>query len=202
MEEGPEILHLDRHVVVVSKRAGLMVEPDRLGYPNLQELLEEELQSNLWVVHRLDRPTSGVLVMARNRFACTGLMRQFEERTVQKRYTFKTTLELPTNPWIWVNHLEKQPEHFRSVVVDGKQGKRAVLRGERIDAFTALVEPQTGRYHQIRIQASHRGYPILGDTFYGGEPWEQPGIALHSFFLAFQHPKTGERLSYDMPAPF
>jgi len=202
MEEGPEILHLDRHVVVVSKRAGLMVEPDRLGHPNVQELLEEELQCNLWVVHRLDRPTSGVLVLAKNKFACTGLMRQFEERTIHKRYTFKTTAELPEGPWTWVDQLEKQPEHFRSVVVDAPHGKRAELRGERIESFKAVVEPQTGRYHQIRIQASHRGYPILGDTFYGGSPWEREGIALHSGYLAFQHPKTGETLEFEVPAPF
>ncbi|NDD46926.1 MAG: hypothetical protein EBZ31_01030 [Flavobacteriia bacterium] len=86
--------------------------------------------------------------------------------------------------------------------MDAPHGKRAELRGERIDAFKAVVEPQTGRYHQIRIQASHRGYPILGDTFYGGSPWEQEGIALHSGFLAFQHPKTGETLEFEVPAPF
>lgn len=202
MEEGPEILHLDRHVVVVSKRAGLMVEPDRLGHRNVQELLEEELQCHLWVVHRLDRPTSGLLVLARNKFACTGMMRQFEERTVQKRYTFKTHVELPESPWNWVDQLEKQPEHFRSVVVEAPAGKRAELTGQRIDLHRAEVEPQTGRYHQIRIQASHRGFPILGDTFYGGSPWEREGIALHSGYLAFHHPKTGETLSFDVPAPF
>ncbi len=202
MEEGPEILHLDRHVVVVAKRAGLMVEPDRLGHPNVQELLEEELQCSLWVVHRLDRPTSGLLVLAKNKFACTGLMRQFEERTVKKRYTFKTTVELPADPWNWVDQLEKQPEHFRSVVVEAPAGKRAALSGHRLDAFRAAVEPQTGRYHQIRIQASHRGFPILGDTFYGGQAWDAPGIALHSGHLAFQHPKTGELHAFEVPAPF
>ncbi|MFM1884046.1 MAG: hypothetical protein RL168_230, partial [Bacteroidota bacterium] len=72
----------------------------------------------------------------------------------------------------------------------------------RLDGYRAEVEPFTGRYHQIRIQASHRGFPILGDTFYGGAAWDAPGIALHSGYLAFKHPKTGEEHAFTVPASF
>ncbi|CAI8300542.1 MAG: Ribosomal large subunit pseudouridine synthase A [Owenweeksia sp. TMED14] len=192
-----EVLYLDGDIAVVSKPAMLMVEPDKLGHPNLQDWGEYQWGGKTWAVHRLDRPTSGLLVIARKKYACTHLMKQFESRKVKKRYQFKTHKELPTGSWNWEDYLKKDNLKFKSLVVNDGEGQRASLRGVRIDDYSAEVELFTGRYHQIRAQASFRGYPILGDVFYGGDPWDQPGVALHASHLSFLHPKTNEEMSFD-----
>ncbi|MDG1880716.1 MAG: RluA family pseudouridine synthase [Schleiferiaceae bacterium] len=194
---GPEVLYLDASIAVVSKPAMLMVEPDRFGNPNLQDWAEKEFGGITWAVHRLDRPTSGLVVLARKKYSCTHLMRQFEMRTVKKRYKLKSHIELPEGTWNWEDFLKKDHLNFKSIIVSKDEGKRASLRGERIDSNSAEVELFTGRYHQIRAQASHRGYPILGDVFYGGNAWDNEGVALHASHLSFHHPKTNEELIFD-----
>ncbi len=193
----PEVLYLDAAIAVVSKPAMLMVEPDKFGNPNLQDWAENEFGGITWAVHRLDRPTSGLVVLARKKYSCTHLMRQFESRTVKKRYKLKSHAELPEGTWNWEDFLKKDHLNFKSIIVSKDEGKRASLRGVRMDNNSAEVELFTGRYHQIRAQASHRGYPILGDVFYGGNAWDNEGVALHASHLAFHHPKTNEELIFD-----
>ncbi|NQW26090.1 MAG: RluA family pseudouridine synthase [Cryomorphaceae bacterium] len=197
MEQAPEGLYVDGWIGVVVKPAGLMVEPDKLGHPNLQEWAENEWGGQTWAVHRLDRPTSGLIVLARKKTACSRLMQQFEKRLIKKRYVFKTHVALSESEWFWEDYLEKRPAEFRSVVVDQPKGQRASLRGQRSSAHGGEMELFTGRYHQIRAQAAHRGLPILGDTFYGGVPWEERGIALHASHLTFQHPQSQEECVFD-----
>ena len=115
----------------------------------------------------------------------------------KKRYKLKSHIELPEGTWNWEDFLKKDHLNFKSIIVSKDEGKRASLRGERIDSNSAEVELFTGRYHQIRAQASHRGYPILGDVFYGGNAWDNEGVALHASHLSFHHPKTNEELSFD-----
>jgi 23S rRNA pseudouridine1911/1915/1917 synthase len=93
--------------------------------------------------------------------------------------------------------LKKDSINFKSVIVPDNEGKRAFLNGNRIDKNIGEVEPQTGRYHQIRIQSSNRGYPILGDVHYGGKEWENKGIALHASFLSFRHPRNEEIMNFE-----
>ncbi|MDG1252615.1 MAG: RluA family pseudouridine synthase [Schleiferiaceae bacterium] len=196
MEKEPQVLYLDGWIAVIVKPAGLMVEPDRLGHPNVQDWGEEQWGGKTWAVHRLDRPTSGLLVVARKKTSCSRLMEQFEKRQIGKRYVLKTSGVLPGGEWFWEDQLEKRSVEFRSVVVEAPLGQRASMRGLSQSETEAEVELFTGRYHQIRAQASHRNLPILGDEFYGGEAWPGEGIALHACYLRFNHPQTGEMMEY------
>ncbi len=196
MEIEPEVLYVDGWIAVIVKPAGLMVEPDKQGHPNVQDWAEHQWGGQTWAVHRLDRPTSGLLVLARKKTGCTRLMQQFEKRLVGKRYVFRTEATLPEGEWFWEDQLEKRPAEFRSVVVEAPAGQRASLRGQRVNDQEAEVELFTGRYHQIRAQAAHRKMPVLGDVFYGGKAWLQEGIALHASFLRFMHPQSQEVMEY------
>ena len=193
----PKVLFLDDLIGVVVKPTMLMVEPDRLGNPNLQDWAENEWGGKSWAVHRLDRPTSGLVVLARKKKSCTHLMQQFEMRVVRKKYRFKTHVPLNEKSWNWEDYLKKDPINFKSVIVSANEGKRAFLSGNRIGENIGEVEPKTGRYHQIRIQSSKRGYPILGDVHYGGKEWENKGIALHASFLSFRHPRNEEIMNFE-----
>ena len=95
MEKEPEVLYVDGWIAVIVKPAGLMVEPDKHGHPNVQDWAEHQWGGRTWAVHRLDRPTSGLLVIARKKTACTRLMQQFEKRLIGKRYVFRTEAVLP-----------------------------------------------------------------------------------------------------------
>lgn len=196
MEKEPQVLYVDGWIAVIVKPAGLMVEPDRLGHPNVQDWGETQWGGRTWAVHRLDRPTSGILVVARKKTACTRLMEQFEKRQIGKRYVLRSSADLPSGEWFWEDHLEKRPAEFRSIVVEPPAGQRASMRGQSHSNTEAEVEIFTGRYHQIRAQAAHRNMAILGDEFYGGVAWDQEGIALHACYLRFQHPQTGELMEY------
>lgn len=196
MEKEPEVLYVDGWIAVIVKPAGLMVEPDKHGHPNVQDWAEHQWGGTTWAVHRLDRPTSGLLVIARKKTACTRLMQQFEKRQIGKRYVFRTEEVLPEGEWYWEDQLEKRPAEFRSVVVEAPAGQRASLRGHRQSEREAEVELFTGRYHQIRAQAAHRNVPVFGDVFYGGSPWMEAGIALHASYLRFTHPQSQEVLEF------
>ena len=118
MEKEPEVLYVDGWIALIVKPAGLMVEPDKHGHPNVQDWAKHQWGGTTWAVHRLDRPTSGLLVIARKKTACTRLMQQFEKRLIGKRYVFRTEAALPEGEWYWEDQLEKRPAEFRSVVVD------------------------------------------------------------------------------------
>lgn len=201
------LLHLDPHILVLNKPAGLPVLPDgwEPDAPYLLKMLEAEY-GRLWVVHRLDKVTSGVMVFARTAEAHRALNMQFERHAAQKIYH-----AIVNGAPVWEGHTAGHPlranvGHSHRTVVDMKRGKRAethfrVLRREQA---WALVEasPQTGRTHQIRVHLSALGYPILGDVLYGAP--STPLIArpaLHALSLTFTHPASGEQVAFTAPYP-
>jgi 23S rRNA pseudouridine1911/1915/1917 synthase len=205
----------DEHVLVVDKPADLVVHPAR-GHQTgtlvnaLLDLVEEGLDAERpGIVHRLDKGTSGLLVVARTRQAQSNLQAQFEQHSVDRRYLalvwgiprdLSGTIDAPL-----ARHAK---DRMRFAVSDN--GRRAVTHWKRLAVGKAisLVECrlETGRTHQVRVHLHHLGHGVVGDPLY--RPRGTPGSAplvdhqlLHAFRLGFDHPATGERVTFETPPP-
>jgi tRNA pseudouridine32 synthase / 23S rRNA pseudouridine746 synthase len=227
MELSAEIsmLYVDESLLVINKPAGISTLPD--GYhpslPHIKSLLEQQY-GRLWIVHRLDKETSGVLLLARSAQAHRSLNTQFEQRLVNKAYHAlvsgvpewqEQTVNLPLRP---------NGDRQHRTVVDLASGKPADSRFKVLQRFAhhCLLEaiPETGRTHQIRAHLSAIGLYIIGDHLYKkpsgppaehGNPRTQPdpgprldilqGMALHAISLEFSHPLTAERMKFTAPYP-
>jgi 23S rRNA pseudouridine1911/1915/1917 synthase len=169
----------------------------------------------LGVPHRLDRPVSGVLVFARHSRAAKRLARQFEHRTIKKLYWACVQGTVQPEPGTWRDFVLKIPNVPQAQVVaeDHPEGRDAVLHyrtlGQTTHGSWLEIELETGRYHQIRVQAATRGHIVLGDEMYGsripfGEQHEDRrlrAISLHARQLSFLHPMTKEPVTVVAPPP-
>jgi RluA family pseudouridine synthase len=201
-----KLLYTDDSLLVIDKPAGLPVLPDgwEPDAPFLVRQLEEEF-GKIWVVHRLDKITSGAMVFARTAEAHRSLSIQFEKHEAKKIYHAITVGAPP-----WATHTAKHKlrvnvgHKHRSMVEDGPEGKPSLTKFTVLERRTGygLVEaaPLTGRTHQVRVHASALGYPLLADTLYGAPPTDliaRP--ALHALSLSFTHPDTGKRVIFEAP---
>jgi RluA family pseudouridine synthase len=215
-----EIIYKDEHILVINKPAGLSVLPEgwEPDAPYLVKSLEEEYEK-IWVVHRLDKFTSGVLVFALNAGAHRALNIQFEKHETEKVYRAITVGAPPWKERITKFPLRVNVGHKHRTMVDNKKGVRAETKFKVLNwnsSITdelfladdaegmALVEarPMTGRTHQIRVHAYALGYPLLGDTLYSSPETDiiaRP--ALHAYSLSFNHPVSNERVSFTAPYP-
>jgi len=202
-----QTLYKDEHIIVINKPAGLPVLPDgwEKDAPYLVKMLEEE-HGKVFIVHRLDKTTSGVMVFARTAEAHRALNIQFEDREAEKVYHAIVEGE-PT----WNEKITKFPlladvgKKHRTVVNDQK-GKPSATRFRVLKRYQvgALVEakPMTGRTHQIRVHASASGHPLLGDILYGASETDlihRP--ALHAHSLTITHPEKKEQLTFKADRP-
>lgn len=205
-----EILHLDDDLLVVRKPSGLLAQPDRTGDPDVLSWSKEFLRGRfdqadpfLGLVHRLDRPTSGIMVLARTSEAARELSRQFRERTIAKQYLALVEGAL-RRIGEWTDYIAKPKQQPKLVPPDHPEGKRARLQWQalaRSDGHTLLqIQLQTGRPHQIRLQAADRGHPVVGDTRYGAST-ALDGILLHHAVLRFDHPTEGRRVTFTAAPP-
>jgi len=207
------VLYLDNHLLVINKPSGLRSQGDRSGAPTVlslgKALIKERFNKPgnvyLGLVHRLDAPVSGVMVLARTSKAAARLMQQFRERTVEKVYLALVEGELEGSG-TWEDFIAPARDHMRLVPEDHPWGKRAVLHWEALMMRNGLtlmrLVPETGRKHQIRVQLAFRGYPILGDRRYRARRWLAPGqMALHAWKLALTHPTRHERMQWTAPVP-
>ncbi len=202
-----DILHSDEAILVLNKPAGLPVLPDgwEADAPYLVKLLEAEF-GKVWIVHRLDKVTSGVLVFARTAEAHRHLSLQFEQHQAHKTY-HALAEGAPSWDETTANHpLRGNVGHRHRTIVDRRKGKPSRTRFRIIGRFLGHVlfeaEPVTGRTHQIRAHAAALGYPLLGDLLYGAarsDLIERP--ALHAYSLSFLHPSSGLPTSFDAPYP-
>ncbi len=215
----PVVLHLDASMIVVDKPAGLLSVPGRLPQHHDSALLRLQAEYGpLWVVHRLDMDTSGVMVFARNRDAAAALGRQFERRSVHKEYEALVWGEPPSGTGLIDLPLRIDWPHRPRQIIDPVQGKPSLTRYERVRHPPEFVGgdwnhcrlrllPLTGRSHQLRMHLSAIGHPIVGDRFYGhpqeakdAQAW--PRLMLHARQLRLQHPVQHTPMNLGAPVPF
>lgn len=202
-----EVIYEDNHLIAVNKRSGDIVQGDKTGDEPLSEKVKQYLKEkydkpgNVFcgVIHRLDRPVSGVVLFARTGKALSRMNELFRTREVQKIYWAIVKEEPRNEKATLVNYLIKDEKNNRSRVVsaDNKQALRCELAYSviaRTDNYYLLeVLPTTGRHHQIRVQLSAMGSPIKGDLKYGFARSNKDGsISLHARKLIFKHPVTHE----------
>jgi len=213
------VLHEDDHVLVIDKPAGMVVHP---GAGNATGTLAAAALAHApaiagvggprrpGIVHRLDKDTSGVLVMAKTRAAYEGLTAQLVERSVTRRYVAVVHGRVGLTAGVVDAPMGRDPSHRQRMAVrPAGKGKRAVTHYrvvERFPHFTYLeLRLETGRTHQIRVHMASLGHPIVGDRTYGRSHGKQPiaseGLALHAVTLAFLHPISQKRLEFTAAFP-
>lgn len=208
-KDNLQILHEDNHIIVVNKRVGDIVQGDKTGDKPLSEVVKEYIKEKynkpgevfLGVVHRLDRPTTGIVVFARTSKALTRLNELFSNRETQKTYWAVVKNKPPKDNDNLVHYLKRNEKNNTSKahLKEIPESKKASLDYKTIkvlDNYYALeINLHTGRHHQIRAQLSAIGCPIKGDLKYGSDRSNPDGgIHLHARKLAFVHPVTKEAI--------
>lgn len=181
----------------------------------LEEDAPSSERSYLGLPHRLDRPVSGVILLAKTPRAARVLSRQFQRRQVQKTYWAFVEGQMEAETGQWVDQIHKLPDSALAEVVPAESGggqyaelSYRVVRQTPLGTWLAIV-PLTGRTHQIRVQASSRGHPVWGDGLYGSRQTFGPAvaddrektIALHARSLQFRHPTTSEEVTLTADPP-
>lgn len=220
-----EVLYEDNHVIVVNKRPGELVQPDRSGGPALEDTVKDYIKAKyakpgavfLGVVHRIDRPVGGAVLLARTSKALVRLNEQLKQRRFRKIYwaivenrpSEKTAAgELKhyivrngkTNKSTAYDTLAAVPERLRAEAKEAVLNYRLLASGDRYHLLE--IELLTGRHHQIRCQLSKIGCPIKGDLKYGAARSNKDGgISLWARRLSFEHPVTHETITVEAPTP-
>ena len=205
----PYIFYENSEYIIVEKEHGLNTEPDRKGNPNLMFWLQEARphcfrRSAPYPLHRLDRPVSGLLIVAKKRSAHRIFQQMFEKRQIEKHYRALVHGEVLTPKGILTYYHKKDTVHFRAIVgAHPFEGSAPVKLSYRVvgiaEGRTQVdIRLHTGRYHQIRAQMAAIGHPIVGDLLYGAKPIHCPNtIALRAYRLAFDCPFEKKRKVFD-----
>jgi 23S rRNA pseudouridine1911/1915/1917 synthase len=208
-----EYLYEDQHILMINKPVGLVVHPGDmtgtlvnalLAYPGTLSTIGDPLRPG--IVHRLDKDTEGLMVIAKSDKAHESLMSQFKKRSIIKKYFAVIQGEPKLDSFEISAPISRHPKNRVKMAVSrdkANPGKEAITHVKVLhrNNSTSLVQiqPQTGRTHQIRVHLAHRGYPIIGDTLYHKENAKKSGQLLQAFFLSFEHPDTGQRLAFKLP---
>ena len=211
-----EVIYNDNHLIAVNKKAGQLVQGDRTGDISLDKLVREYLKVKylkpgnvfLGVVHRIDRPVSGIVVFARTSKALSRMNELFRDKQVVKSY-WCIVKELPEPEQGTLHHyLKKNEKQNKSYVYSSNvAGSREAILSYRLisrsDQYYLLhVDLHTGRHHQIRCQLAYSGWPVKGDLKYGYPRSNQDGsISLHARELTFTHPVKKTFLTLRAQAP-
>ena len=200
----PCVIFEDEHLLVVNKLAGMNTHaPSPYAGEGIYDWLRhrESRWSKLAIIHRLDKETSGVIVFGKTPLANRSLTEQFTNRSVHKKYLLLTDRPPKRNDPVVKSKIIRAGDHY----VSSPQGEPAETHFKSVgtDASGRHIieaEPLTGRTHQIRVHAAESGFPILGDTLYGGSPF--PRVCLHAAEITFQHPQTNEQVTFHATPDF
>jgi 23S rRNA pseudouridine1911/1915/1917 synthase len=211
-----QILHEDNHIIVINKRVGDIVQGDKTGDKPLSEVVKEYLKDKynkpgevfLGVVHRLDRPTTGIAVFAKTSKALERLNKMFSERETKKTYWAIVKNKPPKNEDNLIHFLKRNEKnntskaHLKEVPESKKASLDYKIIKELNHYFGLEINLHTGRHHQIRAQLQAIGCPIKGDLKYGFDRSNPDGgIHLHARKLVFIHPVTKQELTLVAPTP-
>ena len=211
-----QVLYEDNHIISVSKRAGEIVQGDKTGDVPLSDIVAAYLKEKyskpgnvfVGVPHRLDRPVSGVVVLAKTSKALARLNEMFRVGSVDKRYLAIVRNKPANTEGKLVNWLVRNEKQNRSYAYDHEvpDSKEAILNyrlvASSVNYHLFEVELLTGRHHQIRCQLARMGCPIKGDLKYGAERSNPDGsISLHAYHVTFEHPVSHETIDVKAPLP-
>jgi 23S rRNA pseudouridine1911/1915/1917 synthase len=211
-----QILHEDNHIIVVNKRVGDIVQGDKTGDKPLSEIVKEYIKDKynkpgevfLGVVHRLDRPTTGIVVFAKTSKALERLNKMFSERETNKTYWAVVKNKPPKTEDNLIHFLKRNEKnntskaHLKEVPESKKASLDYIIIKELNNYFVLEINLHTGRHHQIRAQLQAIGCPIKGDLKYGFDRSNPDGgIHLHARKLAFIHPVSKEQIEIIAPTP-
>lgn len=217
-EEIPlDILYEDADVIVVNKPQGMVVHPapghtsgtlvNALLFHCGEELSGINGEKRPGIVHRIDKDTSGVLMVAKNDRAHQSLAAQLAAHSITRQYNAVVYNGFTEDEGTVDEPIGRNPQDRKKMAVTRKHSRHAVTHYrvlERMEKFT-LIEAQleTGRTHQIRVHMTYIGHPLLGDTVYGPkkQPFSTEGQVLHARVLGFLHPRTGEYMEFEAPLP-
>ena len=211
-----QVVYEDNHIIIVNKQSGEIVQGDKTGDRPLSDIVKQYIKEKyqkpgevfLGVVHRLDRPVSGLVVFARTSKALTRLNKMFAEGEVHKTY-WAIVKNMPEQPegtlTHWLVRNEKQNKSY-AYTTEKPNAKKAILKYKvigRSDNYTLLeVNLMTGRHHQIRCQLAAMGCPIKGDLKYGAPRSNPDGsISLMSRHVEFTHPVSKLQIAVEAPLP-
>lgn len=215
-KDNLQILLEDNHIIVVNKRVGDIVQGDKTGDKPLSEVVKEYIKEKynkpgevfLGVVHRLDRPTTGIVVFARTSKALERLNAMFSNRETQKTYWAVVKNKPPKTSDNLVHFLKRNPKnntskaHLKEVPESKKASLDYTIVKELNNYFALEINLHTGRHHQIRSQLQAIGCPIKGDLKYGFDRSNPDGgIHLHARKLVFTHPVSKENIEIIAPTP-
>lgn len=211
-----QIIYEDNHLLIINKKVGQLVQGDKTGDESLLESIKSFIKTRdnkpgnvfLGLVHRIDRPTSGLVIYAKTSKALSRLTQMVKNREIKKTYWAVVAKEMISQTQRLVHYLKKNEKNNKSIVFPKatEGAKEAILTYtvvKSLDNYLLLeIDLETGRHHQIRAQLSKIGVPIKGDLKYGS-PRSNPdgGINLHARKLEFTHPVTKEKIEIVAPVP-
>lgn len=211
-----QVIYEDNHIIVINKRVGDIVQGDKTGDKPLSDVVKGYLKNKynksgnvyLGVVHRLDRPTSGIVLFSKTSKALPRLNKLFAEKKTQKTYWAIVKQQPPKTKGTLIHWLKKNPKNNKSTayIKEVTDSKKAILHYQvikKLDHYFLLeINLETGRHHQIRSQLSTIGCPIKGDLKYGfNRSNSNAGIHLHAYKLQFTHPVSKKNISVTAPLP-